>query len=243
MAVLKPYKRRQLLEAIVKQLGLAQIGQIHDHTTSDGSEACTHVCWQFIIYAWKGILVTIDELSRVSGYTLGDVGMDSTNIDRIIKHYKLPYVATFRTPGPRTGIVGDWSANDIMRTAREVGPVQVAVPYGYYPLNESFDPLNVPAPNGFALEGGRADLGFAGNHAIVMFTARWLRRVGDYRPRDLDPDHHYQNHGYDRITGRQFARMWNRNLTGKSYGQFAYVPTEPWQGLPAGADLNPAPIK
>lgn len=230
MSDLKPFRRRQLLEAIVKNLGLAQIGQKHDSTTSNGSEACTHVVWQFLIYIWTGVLVTIDEISKVAGYKPGDVGMNSTHVDRIIKHYRLPYVASWRTGKT-------WSAEDIMRTAREVGPVMVAVPYGFYPLNKNLDTHLVRTPvNGFAQQGGRVDLNFAGNHATCVFVTRWRTKLQEHRPRVLDPDHHYPRHQFDIISQQQFARMWDRNLVGKSYGQIAYVPTEPWNGLPDGAE-------
>lgn len=233
-ATIKPYKRRELLEAIFSKLRLAQGNQDHDSTTSNGSEACTHVAWcQAVVYLYTGILYTIDEISKIAGYKLGDVGMNSTHVDRVIAHFKLPYVATWRTRNPRTGNIGDWSPNDLEKLAREVGPVMVAVPYGQYPLARRLS----GGPNGNALKGGRVDLNFSGIHAVLMFAAKWLRKSGEYEPRFLDPDHGFPSHPrvprFDVITHRQFAKMWRTTLPGKSYGQIGYIPTEPWNGLPS----------
>lgn len=178
---MKPYARRQGIEAILTdraKSGLsAQFGQKHDSSTNNGSEACTHVALQLIVYVWKGIEVTIDDLSGIAGYRPDDVGMNSVHIDRVMAHYNLPYTASFRA-GRKL------NAGIILQTAREEGPVLVAVPYGIYPTQKGID-----GPNGDALQGGRNDLGFAGNHATVVATARWRQRIGQYRPRILDPDH------------------------------------------------------
>lgn len=239
MAVLKPYKRRQLLEAIFAEERWAQGNQKHDRTTANGSEACTHVAWcQAVIYLWTGQRVTIDEVSKVAGYKRGDVGMNSVHVDRVIKHFKLPYVATWKTVNPRTGNVGDWSARDLEKIAREVGPVMVAVGYNLYPLDKDLTGSTAEM-NGYAIQGGRVDLNFGGIHAVLMFTARWRTKIRQYRPRFLDPDHGFPSHPrvprFDVITEDQFERMWNANLPGKSYGQIGYIPTKAWNGLPAGA--------
>jgi hypothetical protein len=233
---IKPYLRRQRLERIftnrARQGLSAQFGQGHDSTTAHGSEACTHVVWQAIIYLFTGLKVTIDEISRIAGYTRGDVGMNSGHIDRIIAHYRLPYAASWRTRAPN-GKLGDWTTADLLKTAREVAPVPLAVPYGLYPLDED---LVVEGSNGDAIAGGRSDLSFAGNHAVLLFTARWRRRYGEYRPRLVDPDHGSTLRPtiprFDIIDQDQLARMWNSNLVGKTYGQFAYLPTAPWNSVP-----------
>lgn len=236
---LKPYKRRQILEAIFTKLRLAQGNQKHDRTTDNGREACTHVAWcQAVVYLWTGVMYTIDEISKIAGYKRGDVGMNSTHVDRVIKHFKLPYEATWRTVNPRTGNKGDWSANDILKLSREVGPVMVAVGYYLYPLDKELVGSDAEI-NGYAIQGGRVDLGFGGIHAILVFTSKWRTKLREYRPRILDPDHGFPGQGgvpkFDIITKAQFQRMWDTNLPGKSYGQVGYIPTKAWNGLPDNA--------
>jgi hypothetical protein len=235
-ATIKPYKRRQLLEAYFASRRWAQGNQAHDASTNNGAEACTHVSWcQAVIELFTGQKVTIDEVSRVAGYKRGSGGMNSSHVDRVIKHWKLPYVATWRTRNPRTGNIGDWSANDLSKIAREVGPVMVVVGYGLYPLSRKLS----GGPNGNARQGGRNDLYFAGLHAVLEFAARWLKKQKTYDPRFLDPDHGFPSHPrvprFDIISQDQFARMWRTNLPGRPYGQIGYIPTEPWNGLPDGA--------
>lgn len=238
MAVLKPYKRRQILEAIFAAKRWAQGNQKHDHTTNNGSEACTHVAWlQAGIYLWTGLDVTIDEISHITGYVRGSGGMNSSHVDKAIAHWKLPYEATWRTKAPN-GIVGGWTARDLEKTAREVGPVMVAVGYSLYPLDKDLLGSDHEM-NGYAIQGGRVDTNFTGIHAVLMFTARWRPALKQYRPRVLDPDHGFPSHPrvprFDILTEVTFERMWNADLPGKNYGQVGYVPTRPWNGLPATA--------
>jgi hypothetical protein len=219
----KPFERRKKLEAIFTQKHWAQFGQKHDKTTNNGSEACTHTVLQALIYLWTGQDVTQDEISTVAGYKPGDVGMNSTHVDRVVAHYRLPYTATFRMAKPPT-------ADGLIHTVRTLGPALVAVDYGLYPLDKRFGGPNT------AFQGGRSDLGFDGNHAVCFFAARWLRKRDEYRPRFMDPDHgspaRPEIPDFDTFTDHQFGRMWKRNLVGKNYGQFAYLPTKEWLGVP-----------
>jgi hypothetical protein len=220
---MKPYERRKKLEAIFRAKGWAQFGQKHDQSTANGEEGCTHTVWQALIYLWTGQDVTHDEISDAAGYTAGDVGMNSGHCDRVIKHWKLPYEATFRMAKPPT-------AHGLIQMVRELAPVLLAVDYGLYPLD-----ARLGGPN-TAFRGGRTDLGFAGNHAACLFAARWLRKRREYRPRLMDPDHGSPARPdipeFDAITDHQLGRMWRHNLVGKPYGQFAYVPTRAWEGVP-----------
>jgi len=222
---MKPYLRRKALESIFASKHWAQFGQKHDRTTSNGSEACTHVVLQALIYLWTGQDVTIDEVSVAAGYKAGDVGMNSTHVDRVIAHWKLPYTATFRMASPPT-------TDGLIQTVRNLGPALVAVDYGLYPLDRQYEHFS----DNLAFRGGRTDLGFAGNHATCFFAVRWLRRRHEYRPRFMDPDHGSPLRpdipDFDTFTDHQLARMWRSNLVGKSYGQFAYLPTREWTGVP-----------
>lgn len=221
---MKPFLRRKALETIFTHKKWRQFGQNHDATTSNGSEACTHVVLQCLIYLWTGKDVTIDEISRIAGYRPSDEGMNSGHVDRVIAHFDLPYVASFRMDG------GPPSTNEVIAIVREKGPALVGVPYGLYPLDDELVLHNE------AIRGGRNDLGFAGNHAVCVFAARWLRKRGVYRMRGMDPDHGSPARpdipAFDIYTDRQFARMWEHNLVGKSYGRFGYFPTREWTGIP-----------
>lgn len=220
---MKPFERRRKLEKIYREKSWAQFGQKHDGTTSNGREACTHVVWQSLIYLWTGQDVTIDEVSAAAGYTQGDVGMNSGHCDRVIAHWKLPYTATFRMASPPT-------TNGLIQVVRNLGPALIAVPYGLYPLDAGV------AKNNEAIQGGRSDLGFSGNHAVAVFGARWLRKKSQYRIRGMDPDHGSPARpaipDFDIYTDRQLARMWRHDLVGKSYGQFGYLPTREWTEEP-----------
>ncbi len=220
---MKPYDRRKKLEAIFRAKHWAQFGQQHDNTTSNGSEACTHVVLQSLIYLWTGQDVTIDDISAATGYTQGDVGMNSTHVDKAIAHWKLPLTATFRMAQPPT-------TDGLIQLVRTLGPALVAVDYGLYPLDKRFGGSNV------AFQGGRSDLGFAGNHAVCLFAVRWLKKRGEYRPRVMDPDHGSPARpdipDFDTFTDKQLGRMWRHDLVGKNYGQFAYIATKEWLGVP-----------
>lgn len=215
---MKAFRRRLWLEAFLEKVRFAQFGQDHDKTTDNGREGCTHTCWQLIIKWYTGRDVTHDELSAIARYTMQDNGMNSGHCDRIIAHFRLPYVASWRQPKKL-------SARNLCKIAREVGPVLFAVPYGLYPLEAG---LADNAPNGEAFQGGRDDLGFAGNHAVLLFSAKWRTKISRYRPRGFDPDHakHRGIPKFDIYSEEQLARMWNHNLVGKDYGQFAYIPTK-----------------
>lgn len=219
---MKPYDRRKALESIFRNKKWAQFGQHHDRTTANGSEGCTHTVLQALIYIWTGEVVTQDEISDVTGYRPGDVGMNSGHVDAAIAHWNLPYVASFRQAPLSTG--------DLIQTVRNLGPALLAVPYGLYPLDARFGGSNT------AFRGGRTDLGFGGNHATCLFAVRWLRHRHEYRPRVMDPDHGSPARpdipDFDAFTDHQLGRMWRSNLVGKSYGQFAYLPTREWTGVP-----------
>ena len=221
-----PKQRRKALEAFFSDGKYAQFGQKNDLTTANGAEACTHVCWQALIKLWTGQDLTIDQVSEVAGYRREDVGMNSRHIDRIIAEFDLPYIATWRS-----GMA--WTTADLVDTVRTMGPAQLAVPYGFYPLDKT---LNAVGPNGEAYQGGRNDLSFAGNHAVLLFGARWRPKRKVYKLRGMDPDHGSRLRpaipDFDIYTQPQLAQFWNRNLVGKSYDRFGYVPTEAWEGIP-----------
>jgi hypothetical protein len=220
---MKPFERRKHLEAIFATKLWAQFGQRHDKSTANGSEACTHVVLQAHIYLWTGQDVTIDEISAATGYKPGDVGMNSTHVDKAIAHWKLPLTATFRMATPPT-------TDGLIQIVRNLGPALIAVDYGLYPLDKRFGSSNS------AFRGGRTDLGFAGNHAVCLFAARWLKKRHEYRPRVMDPDHGSPARpdipDFDTFTDKQLGRMWNHPLVGKTYSRFGYIPTREWTGVP-----------
>ncbi len=92
---MKPYDRRKKLEAIFRAKQWHQFGA-ENKTTNRGTEGCTHTVLQALIYLWTGKDVTQDEISKAAGYRPEDVGMNSGHVDKVIKHYDLPYVASWR---------------------------------------------------------------------------------------------------------------------------------------------------
>lgn len=227
-----PYERTIELGRIAADGRFAQFGQDHDSTTDNGSEACTHVCCQYLIKVWTGEDVTINEVSRVAQYRAGDEGMNSGHVDRVIAHWELPYHASWRTGAPASD-----TADDLIQLALKRGPLLLSINYRMYPLTPKLKGLVAPT-NGFARRGGRSDINFVGDHAVIVFGAAWERGTKIWKPRGIDPDHGSAARPdvpmWDAYTARQLGVLWDTPLNTRGQTHVAYLPTKAWTGMPSG---------
>lgn len=230
-----PLDRMRAISAAVRAHPLDQWSQKDSSSVhyAGHSTGCGHTEWQRMIYLWTGKAVTIDEISQVVGYSTAqlhaDEGLTVAQVRRIIAHYKLPYDQP-QYHGSAAGIID---------AVRNIGPVNLCVGYAQYPqwLNAPSYSGGVPngQPNGYAVHGGRNDLGFTGGHDVTVLAARWRRDLKEFRIRLSDPDHGSSRRPevpvFDIIRGSQFT-----HLVDSGKAQFgavvAYLPTREWKGVP-----------
>lgn len=234
-----PFQRRVALERAVRDDPLGQWNQPDSDTVLYGghSTGCGHVEWQRVVRLWTGKPVTVNEISAAAGYTRQQLeageGLTALQERRIIAHYRLPY----------TGPQYHGYYHGITDAVRRLGPVLLSVGYAWYPQWAAIGNPRPPhysgglpngRPNGFAIAGGRTDLGFRDGHKVTVIGARWRPDFRQYRYRLTDPDHGSRARPeippFDIIREGQFALLVN---SGKAqFGAVvAYLPDRPWEGI------------
>ena len=221
-------KVRERLEAWRVQ----QFGQSADYSAWDGAAACTHVCWQKIIYIWRGVKYSIDQISRYAGYyreknSLGQIrGMAVGESVRLINALNLPYV--FKST---------LDADELFQ-AMQKAPVIYATRYGSQPDWRGYVYYGRKAdgvPGGFAWRAGRTQLsGFEnGAHAVVGGASRTLYNSDGAKVRTevirFDPNHgsgaRPERPPYDLISRTQMKREYNAHAALPNRGYIAFVAT------------------
>lgn len=235
---MKPYLRRRDLEKIVRDTPLVQFGQADQQSVmyAGHSTGCTHVELQRAHLIWHGKEISIDRISEIAGYTEVQrralKGLSAYQVSRVIRKLNLPYNQPQFHGDPQV----------VVDTMRHVGPVILAVGYDMYPQLEDGDHYTggrpTGKPNGYAIVGGRSDLGFTGGHCVTGLTVRYRRDIGKKRPRVCDPDHgsaaRPEVYPYDIMTEGQLKNLVHSGV--KQFGVVvAYLPTREWTGQGKGA--------
>lgn len=210
-----------------------QFGQAADYSAFNGTTACTHVCWQKIIWIWLGRKYSIDQISSFAGYyrkrnSAGQPrGMAVGESVRLIDRLNLPYV--FKSS----------LDSDELWQAIQRAPVIYATRYGSQPDWRGYVYNGIKAdgkPGGFAYKAGRTQLsGFEnGAHAVIGGTTRTLYTSSGARVRQ-ELLRHDPNHGspsrperppYDLISKAQMEREYDAHANLPGRGHQAFVATK-----------------
>lgn len=216
----------KLLEAR-RRHPFAQFGTTDDESTDNGSLGCTHACWRYIIFAYKGRWLSHDQITRQAGYPWGggstNRGMRVEESQRLVKNLGLPYV--FKS---------NLSSGELLK-ASNTGPVLIAMRYGSWPNWRDYD--GKPRPSPFARPLGKAGRnqfsGFFGSHAGVLIGYLRVPSSGTFVRNDcyvMEPNHNSparpENVAYDVVTQSQ---LYNAFTAVKKLGwsnTSAFVPTK-----------------
>jgi hypothetical protein len=186
-----------------------QFGQTDDESTLNGVTACGHTCLQDILFAYKGLRLSQDQISRVVGYwaRTPDRGLHTDEVQRILSHYGVSYTV-------KTGL----SSGELL-TASNIGPVLLVIRYGNWPNWYKYRGTSPPAPFARPLgKGGRNQFsGFFGSHFVLeLGYVRKVDSTGKFLRNDvyaMEPNHdspaRSENVPYDVVTQTDFYRAFS----------------------------------
>jgi len=235
-------RRRRHVKRILARRNRYQFGQPASTTNlvGGGSFACTDTCIQLIVWMAKGKKVTLNDVRRRSGgpkgssrFTPGMRGLVPSEALRALRSYGLDY--ELRSLGAR----------DLLRIARNRGPVIIAEQYWAHPQWKGYRYAGRTLRGwstshagkrirvGFARPRTRAGLtqwNFRGNHAVLLASAfvAGLDNVEQSIGLVRDPNHNSsvrpERPKWDVVTPQQLNRMSN-SIRNAYYGRrLAYVP-------------------
>lgn len=219
-------QRRAHVLRLLERRNRYQFGQPNDSLVDDGAVACTDTSIQLIVWMAKGKKVSLDNVRKRSGAP-ADQPMEADEAIRALRSYGLPYEI-------RRGLL----ASDIVRIARNKGPVIIAEKYWSHPqwLDYTYAGKTL---KGYAVNdaGARVRVGtsvprrrsgltqwtFRDGHAVLLATDDY--EDGKHYAVVRDPNHNSsarpERPAYDMVTMYQLNRMlrsWDR-------GSLALVPT------------------
>lgn len=197
----KPRLDRALARRRLRPVG--QFGQPSDATVANGAVACTHTVLQYLAWLWTGKWYTLDQVSRMAGYSGGGKrGMRPSEVSTFLRAARLPYAIKW---GLTTAQILSYSNR---------GPVMLGHVYRWWPEWRGYRYGGQTAdgkPNGYA-----QPLGKAGKTQLTGFEdGRHMGAVLGYLSSSevygLDPNHgspaRPEKVAYDVMTTAQLSRI------------------------------------
>ena len=187
-----------------------QFGTTDDECTDNGAIGCTHTCWRYIAFVYKGKWYSHDQLSKLSGFPCGggstSRGMRVSESQQLCKALGLPLA-----------FKGSLTSTQLLMAAN-TGPVLFAMRYGSWPNWQGYKGVARPSPYARPLgHAGRNQFtGFFGSHAGVLMGYLRVPSSGTFVRNDcyvMEPNHNSparpENVAYDVVTQTQLYKAFN----------------------------------